>query len=257
MPRPILRLICGVVLLCDGGLAATLTVSPTSLSDGTVGTAYSQGLSAAGGTAPYTFSVSSGSLPGGLSLSSSGSITGTPSAAGTFNFTVSVSDTKSDTGSQALQITVDPALTITTPSLGNGTIGTAYSASLAASGGSGGYSWSVTSGSLPGGLSLSSSGTISGTPTTAATSDFTVTVTDSSKSTDSKGFSITVNYPALTITTSSLASGTVGTAYSASLAASGGSGGYSWSVTSGSLPGGLSLGTSGSITGTPTTAATS
>jgi large repetitive protein len=258
MPRNISRLICGVMLLCGSGIAATLQITPTSLPDARVGTAYSATLSASGGTAPYTWSISSGALPGNVALTASGTISGTPSAAGTFTFTVAVTDSAQDTGSQALQIVVDPPLAITTSSLPSGTVGTSYSQTLAATGGSGGYTWSVTSGTLPAGLALAASGSITGTPTTAGTANFTVTVTDSDSRTVSQGLGITINPQPLTITTSSLPGGTVGASYSQTLAATGGSGGYTWSLTSGALPAGLALSaSSGAITGTPTTAGTS
>lgn len=105
-----------VRVISTGGLvtssAATLTVtnpptiSTTSLSSGTVGTAYSQTLSASGGTSPYTWSVSSGTLPGGLSLSSAGVLSGTPTAAGTFSFTAMVTDSASSTATQSLSMSV-------------------------------------------------------------------------------------------------------------------------------------------------------
>ncbi len=255
MPRKLSRLICGVALLCGSGIAATLKITPASLPDATVGTVYSATLSASGGTAPYTWSISSGSLPGGLLLSTGGTISGAPPTAGTFTFTVAVSDTKNDTGSLALQIVVISPLTITTSSLPGGTVGTSYSQALAATGGSGGYTWSVTSGALPAGLALSASGSITGTPTAAATASFTVTVTDSGNRTAAKALGITILAP-LTVTTSSLPNGTVGTSYSQTLAATGGSGGFTWSLTSGALPAGLALSASGSITGIPTAVAT-
>src|SRR6516164_7764859 len=92
------------------------------------------------------------------------------------------------------------APSITTSSLPNGTVGTAYSQALAASGGTGGYVWSVSAGALPTGLSLSTGGTISGTPTAAGTANFTATVTDSSHQSASKALSVAVN-PPLTVTT--------------------------------------------------------
>jgi hypothetical protein len=151
-------------------------------------------------------------------------------------------------------------LTVTTSSLPNGTVGTPYSQALAASGGTGGYTWSITSGSLPDGLSLSSGGTIAGTPTTAVSNDgFTVQVRDSSGTTAAKALAITISAqapPPLTVTTSSLPNGTAGTPYSQALAATGGTGGYTWSLASGSLPDGLTLSASGAIAGTPTTAVT-
>jgi PKD repeat protein len=158
-----------------------------------------------------------------------------------------------------------PPLSITTASLPTGTVGAAYAATLAASGGTGAYSWSVTSGSLPSGLTLNSAtGAITGTPTAATTSSFTARVTDSASpaATSSKAVSITVAAPTtpppLALTTGSLPNGTAGAAYSATLAATGGTGAYSWSVASGSLPSGLTLNpTTGTISGAPTAVATS
>lgn len=147
--------------------------------------------------------------------------------------------------------------TITTASLAVGTVGTAYSQTLTGSAGTTPYTWSVNSGSLPAGLSLDpSTGEIGGNPTAAGTSSFSIKITDSASLVATRSLSITIAAP-VTVTTASLASGAVGTAYSATLAASGGTGTYTWSVTGGSLPTGLSLASStGRISGTPTTAAT-
>jgi mono/diheme cytochrome c family protein len=154
----------------------------------------------------------------------------------------------------------------TSSPLAAGTVGTAYSQTLAANNGTTPYTWTLASGStLPAGLGLSTAGVISGTPTAAATSTFTVTATDSSSpvKTATKQFSITVAAapiaPQLTISSSSpLAAGTVGTAYSQTLAASNGTTPYTWTLASGStLPAGLVLSAAGVISGTPTAAATS
>jgi hypothetical protein len=254
-------------------LSITITASVTpvqittsSLTGGQTGTAYSATLSATGGTTPYSWSVSSGSLPAGLTLSTSGQISGTPTSAGTSSFTVKVTDSSSpaQTATASLSITITASVTpvqITTSSLTGGQTGTAYSATLSATGGTTPYSWSISSGSLPAGLTLSASGHISGTPTTAGTSSFTVKVTDSSSpaqtATASLSITITASITPVQITTSSLAGGQTGTAYSATLSATGGTTPYSWSVSSGSLPAGLTLSTSGHISGTPTTAGTS
>jgi prepilin-type N-terminal cleavage/methylation domain-containing protein len=237
---------------------STVTITTTSLPNGTIGVAYNQTLAATGGITPYTWSISSGSLPNGLFLNSStGAITGTPTTAGTYNFTVKVTDSASCTATQALSIRV--GLAITTTSLPNGEVNVAYSQTLAATGGISPYIWSISAGALPAGLALSSGGVISGTPTTVGTSSFTVQVTDSASPTHNTGtqaLSITVN-SAVTITTTSLPNGEVNVAYSQTLAATGGVTPYTWSISSGSLPNGLSLNSStGAITGTPTTAGT-
>jgi hypothetical protein len=151
---------------------------------------------------------------------------------------------------------------ITTTGLPDGTAFSPYTATLAGIGGTTPYSWSVTVGSLPAGLSLNAStGTISGTPTAAGTTSFTVTVTDATPTTTtppgpfvaSRSLSITVRPASLTITTMSLPDAQAGKPYAATVTAIGGTSPYTWSITSGSLPRGLSLDpATGVISGTPT-----
>lgn len=161
----------------------TVTISPTTIPNGMVGLSYSTTITASGGLSPYTFSVSSGTLPAGLTLAgSTGIISGTPTTAGPDTFTVQVADaeTPAVTASQSYTITVVPTLTITTTSLAAANIGVSYTATLAATGGVTPYTWAVTTGSLPAGLTLNSAtGVISGTPSSAGSFTFTVTVTDS------------------------------------------------------------------------------
>ena len=149
-------------------------------------------------------------------------------------------------------------LAVSTAALPGVGTATAYSQMLQAVGGRLGYTWALASGTLPAGLTLNAAtGLISGTPTTAGTSTFTVRVTDGAASTATASLSIVVTAP-LTISTASLPSGLVGSAYSATLAATGGTAPYTWSISAGTLPAGLSLNaTTGAITGTPTTAVTS
>lgn len=170
-------------------VAVTVTLSPTTLPAATAGTAYSQTLTASGGTSPYTFSVTSGALPAGLSLSSGGVLSGTPTAAGSFSFTVTATDSASHTGSQAYTLTVAANIVVGPSSVGNGVVGVAYSQTLSASDGVSPYTYAVTAGALPTGLSLSSAGAITGTPTTAGTYSFTVTATDASSNTGSQAYS--------------------------------------------------------------------
>ena len=161
---------------------AVVTVSPASLPAATAGTNYSQTVSANGGTAPYTFAVTAGALPAGLNLSSAGVLSGTPTASGSFNFTVSATDSGiPTTGSRAYTLTVAaPTLTLPATTLPGGTAGQAYNAPITpASGGIAPYTYAVSAGALPAGLSLSAAGVLSGTPTEAGSFAFTVTVTDS------------------------------------------------------------------------------
>ena len=228
------------------------------LLDGVVGVAYLDTLRATGGDGSFTWTVANSSLPPGLSLSASGVFRGTPQESGEWTFTVSVSSASQAAEAQKSFLVTNPSVTVATGALPGGAVGESYSAALAASGGDGTFSWSLTGGSLPSGLSLNTSGTISGTPSAAATSSFTVQVTSAGQ-TSSKSLSITIQAatPAPTITTTSLPNGTVGQAYSQTLAATGGDGSYSWSLAGGNLPAGLSLNTSGTISGTPSAAATS
>ncbi|MCX6922416.1 MAG: putative Ig domain-containing protein, partial [Verrucomicrobia bacterium] len=233
---------------------AALVVATATLPTATVGTAYNQNLAATGGVMPYTWSVVGGSLPTGLSCSTAGVISGTPTTNGTANFTVQAKDTLNTNATRALSITVNPAaLVIVTGTLPAATVGTAYNQTLTATGGVILYTWSVVSGSLPTGLLLSTAGVISGTPTTNTTANFTVQAKDAWNTNATRALSMTVNPAGLVVSTATLPVGAVGTAYSQSLSASGGTLPYSWSVVSGSLPAGLSLGGGGTLSGTPTT----
>ncbi len=234
-------------------------ISTTSLSAGGLATAYSQTVAATGGQTPYTWAISSGSLPTGLALNpSSGTISGIPTTTGASTFTVQVQDANLTAATKSLTISIYTPLAVSTALLANGVTGTVYSQTLAATGGKTPYTWSVTSGSLPSGLTLkTSSGTISGTPTTAGTSTFTVQVKDANQTTATKSLTIAI-YAPLAVSTASLPIGSTGTAYSQTLTATGGLTPYTWSITSGALPAGLTLAaSSGVISGTPTATGTS
>jgi hypothetical protein len=235
--------------------ANILTVLPASLPNGMNGTPYSQTISASGGTGPYTFVVSSGSLPVGLLLSSGGVLSGTPSGSGPSTFTVLATDSVNNTGSRNYTITIGSnILTVAPATLPNGTQGTVYNQTITASGGSAPYSFAVTSGTLPTGLSLSSGGVLSGTPSASGPFSFTVQATDPSFNTGSQAYNVTINLPPLTINPASLPTATSGTPYSQTVTASGGTAPYSYAVLSGGLPPGLSLaGGTGVISGTPST----
>jgi hypothetical protein len=160
-----------------------LSITTTTLPGGTIYTPYPPtALAATGGEPPYNWSVIGGSLPPGLGLSSAGVISGTPIAGGVFSVTVQVADTLANAASKMLSITIQTgSLAITTTQLPAGTVNVPYSATLGASGGTPPYAWSIISGTLPINLNLDgASGVISGTPTVAGASNFTVQVQDSS-----------------------------------------------------------------------------
>jgi hypothetical protein len=148
---------------------------------------------------------------------------------------------------------------ITTTSLGAAQMSVQYAAALAATGGSGAYLWTLTSGALPPGLTLNGQlGVISGTPMAVGNYGFDITVADASGATNTavRTFTIAVSGPPLQVATATVPGGRETLPYSVTLAASGGSGSYVWSLASGSLPPGLSLSATGSLSGTPTSGGT-
>ncbi|MBI5044012.1 MAG: PQQ-dependent sugar dehydrogenase [Nitrospirae bacterium] len=240
-------------------------IQTTTLPNGTVGASYNQTIQATGGVQPYTWSLTNGSLPNGLTLSSStGNISGTPTAQGTSTFTIQVSDayTRTDTQDYNLTINLQPAsLTIITSSLPSGTIGYAYNATLQATGQNSTppYSWSIQSGVLPTGLTLTNSGNdgvISGTPTQSGTFNLTIRVQDSASHTATRDFVLTITK--VQITATSLSDATVGAAYffDFSVGATNLPSQALWEVTSGNLPSGMMLEVIGHFEGTPTQAGT-
>jgi hypothetical protein len=234
-----------------------LSITTTSLPNGAVGKAYNENVQSTGGTGTLTWIIVAGALPQNLILNSTtGLISGTPNASGTSSFTVRVADTAGQVDTQALSILINPTTppNITTTSLDGGTVGLAYSQPVQATGGTGTLAWSLSVGSLPANLTLSSDGVISGTPTNTGTSNFTVKVTDALSQSDTQPLSITISPvpPPLTITTNSLPVGRRNRSYAATLKASGGTPPYTWSVTP-LLPPGLTLApATGVISGTPT-----
>ena len=227
-------------------------------------TAYSTTLAATGGSSPYTWSLTAGILPPGLSLdTTTGMISGTPvGGANGATLTVRVADaaTPAHTATATLTITVlIEDLRITSNALPVGHVNTPYDATLTAAGGTAPYSWTLTGGTLPAGLALNSaSGEITGTPTSAASAALTFQVTDSATppATQSVALALTITTAPLTITTTALPFGQIGVTYNAQLSATGGSGAFSWQLTAGSLPSGLQLNsTTGVISGMPTATA--
>ncbi|MBB2775704.1 UNVERIFIED_ORG: outer membrane autotransporter protein [Comamonas terrigena] len=247
--------------------AATITLIPGSLPAASVGTAYSSMVTASGGTAPYGYAVTSGALPAGLTLAPNGTLSGTPTAGGTFNFTITATDSSSgtpSTGSQAYTLSLGVPTLSLSPSSGasfNGNAGSSFSQSFSASGGLAPYHFAaltITAGSLPTGLSYNTAtGTLSGTPTSAGIVSFQITATDSTTGTgpasQTGNYTLTIAAPTITVNPGTLPNATIGAGYSQTVSASGGTAPYGYTVSTGSLPTGLTLNSAnGSISGTPT-----
>ncbi|MHB8800639.1 MAG: putative Ig domain-containing protein [Thermoanaerobaculia bacterium] len=250
---------------CTGSRAYTLvidcpviTVSPASLANATAGAAYGPvTLTQTGGVGTVTYAVTTGALPSGITLTTAGVLSGTPTVTGTFNITVTATDANGCTGTRAYTLVVEcPVITVTPATFPGGTTGIAYSQSVGSAGGLGTVTYAVTTGALPTGLVLDgASGAITGTPTAAGTYNFTVTATDANGCTGSQAYTVVIVCPTIAVGPVALTNGTVGTAYGQTVLAAGGGGAYLYAVTAGTLPAGLALdGASGAITGTPTTA---
>jgi hypothetical protein len=233
-----------------------LSISTTALSPGNTGVAYLQALEAEGGVMPRTWSVPSpGTLPPGLSLSEDGVIFGTPTTAGDFVVPIQVTGSDGTFSTNDFLLTIYPGsvFSITTNgTLTAGTVGFSYTpTSLATSGGVFPLTWTVATGSsLPEGMTLSSFGVISGTPTRAARSTFTVQATDTRGVIARKVFSI-VSWNQIP---NPLPSGVVGSSYSKVLSVTAGVAPRTWALAPGSaLPPGLTLANDGTISGIPET----
>lgn len=179
-----------VTAACTTGtppVCGTIALAPATLPSGTVGVAYSQTILGSGGTAPYTFGVTAGALPAGITLTPAGSLAGTPSTAGSSPITIRGTDASGCFATIAYTIVIAaapippavcPTVVLAPATLPNGTVGVAYSQTMIGSGGTAPYAFGVTVGTLPTGLTLTSLGALAGTPTTAGSSPITIRGTD-------------------------------------------------------------------------------
>jgi CSLREA domain-containing protein len=249
---------------CQAVRAYTLEItcpvlSLPALTNVTAGVAYAQSVAATpAGT--YSYTLIQGSLPPGLTLNStSGALSGLVTATGTYGFTVQAAAASGCSVTQAYTLAVTcPAVTLNPASLPGGTAGTAYSQTFSATP-AGNYSFAKTSGTLPPGLTLNSAaGELSGTPATQGTYTFTLTATGFGACAGSRSYTLVIgaNCPAITLPALP-ATGKIAVNYSGNLAATTPSGGYTFSVESGSLPPGLAINNLfGQLAGKPTTAGT-
>ncbi len=233
----------------------------SNLDRGRVGQSFSKLFTAVGSSGSYTWGRVLGAFPPGITLSSSeGILSGTPTTAGTYTFTVSVSGGSWQYGTRSYNLIIDPTVPpmfLSPATIANGTVGVSYSQTLTVSGGTGPYTTWISGGTPPPGITLSASGVLSGTPTTANTYNFSVQADDSAGHSTTKNYTTTISSAAVTISVSpsNIPNATAGTAYSITFSASGGTTPYTWQMYPGSTPpAGLSLSSSGVLSGTPTTA---
>jgi hypothetical protein len=243
--------------------AFAFSLPPQSLSSAVVGTPYSQQVLMSNptnlGVAPITWGIASGSgpIPPGMSLSSTGVLSGTPTTQGTYPVTFQATDMSTQMARREVTITIasGAVLQVTTTTVPGGVLGDVYTpVTLTASGGFPPYSaWTVVAGSLPSGLVFSSTGVISGTPTAAGTFGFTVRVTDSVAATAQRAVGITVQDLNPVLVNPSLSPGELTMDYDHTvLVATGGSGGYVFAIVAGALPPGIAVSVDGVIDGIPT-----
>jgi hypothetical protein len=244
-------------------ICPTITLAPVGFPTGTINVPYNQTVTASGGTAPYSFTVSLGNLPTGLTLSTAGVLSGTPTQIGMFNFTITATDANGCTGMQSYTLTIScAAISFSPATLPAGLVGSPYDQTITVNG----VATPITvnllpNNNLPPGLSLISFVTansfkIAGTPSTPGTFNFTLQVTDTNKCIATQTYSIVINCANITLSPSTLANGQEGLQYSQTITAIGGRAPYAFSRVSGNLPPGLNLLASGALTGSPTVAGT-
>jgi large repetitive protein len=231
-------------------------VTNPATATGATGTAFSQTFTAAGGISPYTFTTTS-ALPAGLTLATTGTLSGTPAATGSFPITVTAKDANNCTGNGSVYTLVISCgtITVTKPATATGTTGTAFSQTFTASGGISPYTFTTTS-ALPAGLGLASNGTLSGTPTVTGTFPITVTAKDTNNCTGTSAvYTLVISCGAIAVTNPTVTTWTVNAPFSQIFTATGGTSPYTFTTTS-ALPAGLTLATNGTLSGTPTATGT-
>jgi hypothetical protein len=170
---------------------AAASVTTSTLPGGDVGVAYSQTLVGTGGAPTYSW-TETGALPSGITLSTGGLLAGTTTAAAnTYPIVVTLTDSLGQTATKSLTLNIVADPTVTTASLPGGNLTVAYNQTLTGSGGTLPYTWAET-GALPNGLTLSSAGVLSGTPTETGTFPVTVTLTDSLAKTATMALSLVI-----------------------------------------------------------------
>jgi hypothetical protein len=237
----------------------TITVTNPATATGTVNAAFNQTFTQSGAIGGATFSLNSGSLPAGLTLSSGGVLSGTPTQSGSFPITVKVTDGNLCTGVGATYTLVIACqtITVTNPSSSTGTIQVALtpaaSYTFTAANTIGTVTFTLNSGSLPAGVTLSSAGVLSGTPTVTGSFPITVKATDANSCFGvSSTYTLVIACQTITVTNPAATTATVGTSFSDTFAQTGANGTATFTVNTGTLPNGITLAANGTLSGIPT-----
>lgn len=250
--------IASVTITIRIAAALKITTAAGALPDAIIGVPYSFTFQSNGGITPIRWTLATGQLPAGLTLNSNGVLSGTPTATGSFSFTVQAADASSPSQTITVNVAIKSVSLLVITSAGgalpDAIAGKPYSISLQAMGGTAPYTWTVTGGQLPVGLKLSALGVLSGTPTVANPNPtaFFVQVRDSGSPSQTKSLALTIRVPGpLVISPASgaLPDALANVAYGTALTTTGGIGPVTWSVISGSLPPGMSLGAAGVVGG--------
>src|SRR5207237_1147125 len=231
----------------------TITVNNPATTTGAANAAFSQSFTASNAIGATNFTLASGTLPAGLTLASNGTLSGTPLQTGTFPIVVKATDANGcfGNGSTYNLVIGCQAIAVTNPGVNTATVGAPFSQAFTQTGAVGGATFTTAS-TLPSGLSLSAGGTLFGTPSQFGSFPITVTVTDGNGCTGTgPTYTLTIGCPTITVTNPATTTGTAGTAFSQTFTQSGGFGATTFS-TSSTLPAGLTLATSGTLSGTPT-----
>jgi hypothetical protein len=254
----------GSAYIFGGAACPAVTLDPTLLTNGTAGSSYDQRIRASSGSGPYNYSVSSGTLPSGLTLDpTTGLLSGRPMLAGSYDFTITATDGGLCPGSQDYTLVIDcPIISVrpANPNLTPGQVGAPYNRVFTANGGLAPHTFSIVNGALPGGLALdAATGVLSGTPSTSGTFSFAIRTNDSSGCSGSSGYVLTVNCPTIRVspTSPNLPPGAAGSFFTGTFTATGGVATFDFSITSGALPTGLTFDeVTGVLSGTPTVTGT-